>query len=53
MAQWVKDPTCLYEDVGLIPGHAQWVEDMRIWCSCKLQCGSWMWLGSGVPMAVV
>ena len=25
--QWVKDPTCIYEDVGSIPGLAKWVKD--------------------------
>ena len=28
MAQWVKDLTSVREDVGLIPGLAQWVEDV-------------------------
>ena len=28
MAQQVKNPTSIYEDVGLIPGLAQWVKDL-------------------------
>ena len=27
MAQRVKDPTCLHEEAGLIPGLTQWVKD--------------------------
>ena len=27
MAQRVKNPASIHEDVGLIPGLAQWVED--------------------------
>ena len=27
VAQWLTNPTSVHEDVGLIPGLAQWVED--------------------------
>ena len=45
MAQWVKNPTCLYKDEGLIPGFTQWVLP-------QLWCGSQMWLGFSVAVAV-
>ena len=32
VAQWVKNPTSICADVGLIPGIAQWVKDMAL-CS--------------------
>ena len=28
MAQWVKNPTHVHEDVGLIPGLAWWVKNL-------------------------
>ena len=34
VAQWVKNPTSVHEDVGSIPGHAQGV---KIRHCCKLK----------------
>ena len=27
MAQWLMNPAGIHEDVGLNPGHTQWVKD--------------------------
>ena len=34
MAQWVKNLTSIHEEVGLIPGLAQWVKGSSIAVSC-------------------
>ena len=36
MAQWVKNPTSIHGDAGLIPGLTQWVEGSCIAMSCDV-----------------
>ena len=48
MAKQVKNPTSIHEDVGSIPGLAQWVMHPDVSCGVGHRCGKdlallWLW----------
>ena len=49
MAQWIKNPTSIHDNVGSIP---DLLSGLRIWHCCELRCRLQMELGADVPVAV-
>ena len=48
MAQWVKNPTGIYEDVCWITGLTQWVKDLALPPDAvEVEDAVWIWCGYG------
>ena len=50
MAQWIKNPSSIHEDVGLILAS---LSGLRIWHCLELWCRFQVQLGSYIAVAVV
>ena len=49
MAQQVKNPTTIQEDVGLIPSLAQWVKDLELpQAAVQMVDAAWIWCCCGI-----
>ena len=46
MAQWIKNPSSIHENVGLIPGPIQWVKN-PLWPQAAMQVAHVAWIQSG------